>query len=131
MSTEGQKRQARQNVTRYAETKAQLRAIRSILGIDQLYSDEDINKPFVVITAVPALDLDDPIQRNLAAAHAIDAVSKLYHKPETRALPSGGGEDTERPLDVTPDGEVIRLTDEERARRIEDTKQGIRDNCKE
>jgi hypothetical protein len=32
---------------------------------------------------------------------------------------------------MTPDGEIVRLTDEERARRIEDAKQGIRDNCEE
>jgi predicted RNA polymerase sigma factor len=32
---------------------------------------------------------------------------------------------------MTPEGEVIRLTDEERARRIEDAKQGFRDNCEE
>lgn len=32
---------------------------------------------------------------------------------------------------MTPEGEVVRLTDDERARRIEDAKQGIKDNCEE
>ena len=32
---------------------------------------------------------------------------------------------------MTPEGEVIRLTDDERARRIEAAKQGIKDNCEE
>ena len=30
---------------------------------------------------------------------------------------------------MTPEGEVVRLTDDERARRIEDAKQGVKDNC--
>jgi hypothetical protein len=30
---------------------------------------------------------------------------------------------------MTPEGEVVRLTDDERAKRIEDAKQGIKDNC--
>ena len=32
---------------------------------------------------------------------------------------------------MTPEGEVIRLTDDDRAKHIEDAKQGIRDNCEE
>jgi hypothetical protein len=32
---------------------------------------------------------------------------------------------------MTPEGEVVRLTDDERARRIENAKQGIKDNCEE
>ena len=32
---------------------------------------------------------------------------------------------------MTPEGEVVRLTDEDRAKRIEDAKQGIEDNCEE
>ena len=32
---------------------------------------------------------------------------------------------------MTPEGEVVRLSDDERARRIEDAKQGVKDNCEE
>ena len=32
---------------------------------------------------------------------------------------------------MTPEGEVVRLTDDDRAKRIEDAKQGIKDNCEE
>ena len=32
---------------------------------------------------------------------------------------------------MTPEGEVVRLTDDDRAKRIEDAKQGIKENCEE
>lgn len=99
---EGQRRAARQNITRLGETKAQLRAIRAALGLKQLYSQAELARPFVVIVAVAKLDLEDPVQRNLAAAHAIDQVAQLYGRPAPRALPAEG-----EPVDVTPAGPVI------------------------
>jgi hypothetical protein len=58
-NADGQIREMRQHIQSHAETKAQLRALRS-LGIKTAYTSEELKKPFVVARVMFTGHSDDP-----------------------------------------------------------------------
>ena len=109
------------------------------------------NRPAEVIQGAPppANDPDtvrDDLQRQLDAfderrAQRDEAFAEHKQKDEVARIKKQNCETARKNLEklrrggnnayMTPEGEVIRLTDDERAKRIDDAKQGIQDNCEE
>jgi hypothetical protein len=110
---DGQRRQARQVGAQVCETKAQLRAIRAALGVEQAYSKEDALKPFVLPVLVPNPDMSNPQHANFMLAHATGHVETLFGRQ--RALPPAqetaveptSGDTYVRGTGEVIDGEVI------------------------
>lgn len=69
--------QARAVGLRLAESKAKNRAIRS-LGLQQVYSVQELAKPFVVFKATYVPDQSDPMVRQLVAQRALHGRQILY-----------------------------------------------------
>jgi hypothetical protein len=109
------------------------------------------NKPAELIQGAPP-PANDPaavsedLQRQLDAfderrAQRDEAFAEQKHKDEVARTKKQNCETARKNLAnlrrggnnayMTPEGEVIRLTDDDRAKHIEDAKQGIRDNCEE
>jgi hypothetical protein len=78
----------RQHMLALCETKARLRALRELLGLQQKYSLEDLSKPFVIPKLVPHLDPNDPETKSALIATALGQTPQLYGKP-TEILGSG------------------------------------------
>lgn len=75
--------QARAMGLRLAESKAKNRAIRS-LGLQQVYSVQELAKPFVVFKASYVPDMSDPVVRQMVAQRALHGRQVLY--PSLRAV---------------------------------------------
>src|SRR6185295_13684583 len=82
----GQIREMRLHILGHAETKAQLRAIRS-LGIKTSYTVEELRKPFVVARLMWTGQTDDPQLRGIFAEKIADSMLS-----GRRALFGQGGE---------------------------------------
>jgi len=103
--TDRQLPRARQTILRVCETKAQLRAMRAVLGLKQAYTEDQARLPFVLTALVANLDLSNPVHANLAAAHALGdgVVQQLYGKPpRQQALPEGVDRKTGEVIDAEP-----------------------------
>lgn len=102
----GQLSQQRQDIVQLAESKAQNRVIRKLLGIRQKYTAEEIRKPFVLMRLVLVPDMSDPTTKLFVLANAYGATAALFGNPDfTRmilsAVPSEST-DTSRQLNVAP-----------------------------
>lgn len=83
--TPKQLQQARANVQENAETKAILRALRPVLGLQQVYKADDLRrKPFIIPKLVQHWDLSDPDQKRAAIAQSLGVGQRLFG-------PGGGG----------------------------------------
>jgi hypothetical protein len=82
-------REARTHILSNAETKAELRALRTLLHLKQTYTVEELRNPFVVPKLIPNLDPRDPDQKAALIDMALGRERQLYgHRPEpVRALP--------------------------------------------
>lgn len=82
--------EARRFIIELAESKAQNRAIRKLLGIRGKYKMTDIAKPFVVIRSVPLLDLTNPVVAEMATRFALGGTEALYghaaHQEDVRRI---------------------------------------------
>ena len=93
-SADDQIRELRQHILGHAETKARLRAVRSI-GIRSSYNPEELKKPFVVARLQWTGQSDDPVLRRefalKTADHMLGARNDLYGREPiaapARALP--------------------------------------------
>ena len=65
------------------ETKARLRALRELLGLQQKYTFADLSKPFVIPKLVPHLDPNDPETKTALIAAALGTTAALYGRPES------------------------------------------------
>lgn len=97
--------QEAKNIHQKAYTGAYLRAIRSALGINQTYSEEQLKKPFIITRMNFRPDFNDPAIRTMALHQGFSAMWELY----------GGGKRssmlTDDYVDVDPQsGEVIDQT---------------------
>lgn len=92
---DGEVKMQRKFILEHAETKARLRAIRS-MGVRTAYSRDDIKKPFVVARlAFTGRTEDAELRRDFArmsAAAALGAGSALYGQPAPQALPAPAGD---------------------------------------
>jgi len=120
---EGQIREMRGFIAAHAETKAQLRAIRS-LGIKTAYTREELSKPFVAAKLMFTGQSDDPQLRRLFAEKTADAMmggAAALYGGGSPALPAGapvvavtGAEPGPPPSAFDPHtGEVLEVPAEE------------------
>jgi len=90
---EGQIREMRLHIMAHAESKAQLRVIRS-LGLRPSYSREEFSKPWIVAKLMWTGESDDPALRRLFAEKQADAmlggVRSLYGDTAPAAAPEAG-----------------------------------------
>ena len=90
-SADNQIREMRLHIAAHAETKARLRAIRS-LGIRTAYTREELNKPFVVAKLMWTGATDDPVLRaeafRMRAAAMMGGMRALYGPGPQVALPA-------------------------------------------
>lgn len=77
--------QARGKILELCETKAGLRALRTLLSIKQKYTVEELSKPFVVPKLVPALDPSDPDQKAALIRMAEGGNRALFGPPAGEA----------------------------------------------
>lgn len=88
-SPDGQIREMRLHIMGHAETKARLRAIRS-MGIKTSYTPDELRKPFAVARLMATGHSNDPTLRREFArmqfAAGLDATTRLFGAP-TPALP--------------------------------------------
>ena len=86
--------QARSVIQELTETKAGLRATRTLLSLRQKYTVEELSRPFVVPKLVPNLDPSDPDQKQALIGMATGREHALFGpKP---------GEEVRELRDVTP-----------------------------
>lgn len=69
--------QARSRGHALAETKAKNRAVRS-LGLQQVYTETELDKPFVIFRATYQPDMSDPVVRQMVAQRALHGRQMLY-----------------------------------------------------
>lgn len=84
------------------ETKAILRAARAFLNIQTSYTEEELATPFLIATAVPDLDMNDPDVRRAVIDRAIGTTEALY--PGQPALP---------PMRPVVESEIINADEED------------------
>jgi hypothetical protein len=72
---------ARVHIAALAESKAQNRLRRVILGLQDAFTEDEIKLPFVVLKMVP--DPSDPIMRQLIMRQGIGAETMLFPQSET------------------------------------------------
>lgn len=93
-SPDGQIREMRLHIVGHAESKARLRAIRS-LGVRSAYKDDELKKPFVVAKMAWTGQSDDPELRRAFALKQADAMlgghRALYGDAPAAALPPVSG----------------------------------------
>lgn len=75
--SEARVRQARSRGLALAETKSKNRAIRS-LGLQQVYTARELQKPFLIFRAVYQPDMSDPVIRQMVAERALHGRKTLY-----------------------------------------------------
>jgi hypothetical protein len=110
--TAGMLRQQREHILSLAESKAMLRAARTLLNLKAKYTVEELGRPFVIPKLVAALDPSDPDQKKalielaaqgdrvLFGAPPADPMRSLKDvTPSTPALPAA--RDAESPVEPT------------------------------
>lgn len=70
--------QWRKNMVHRAETGAKLRVIRSLIGMKSTYTQNELQKPFVIATVDFAPDYRDQQVKNLAIRQGLQAMGALY-----------------------------------------------------
>lgn len=78
---------ARQNGNEVCETKAMLRALRT-LGIQQAYTVDELKKPFLIVRFSFTPDMADPAIKALVTQQAMSGIGALYSTPTMGALPA-------------------------------------------
>jgi hypothetical protein len=112
----------RQHMIALCETKARLRALRELLGVQQKYSLADLLKPFVIPKLVPHLDPNDPETKSALIATALGQTPQLYGKsPEM--LSAGQLPPEQMPPIKQVDGERLNGEDETGASDDDDSEQ--------
>lgn len=84
-------RKMREHGCAMAESKAINRAVRLALSLPQKLTRDELHRPFVTLTLVPALDMTDPEVRRMVAAKALGLERLLFGagrppSPETMTL---------------------------------------------
>lgn len=74
--------QQRRDIVQLAESKAQNRVIRKLLGIRQKYTADEILKPFVLMRLVLVPDMNDPATKLFVLANAYGATAALFGNPD-------------------------------------------------
>ena len=69
---------ARMHVCANAESKAQNRVRRAILGLQSSFSKSELQLPFVILTLVPVIDMNDPVIRRIVAMQQLGVSAELY-----------------------------------------------------
>jgi hypothetical protein len=99
----GQLLQIRANLEQLAETKAQNRVLRALLGVQTKYTGADLAKPFVVPQMLYRPDVTDPMQLERVRLEGSRAAEDLYGSPlsstargSVAALPSPETSGSER-----------------------------------
>ena len=88
------------------ETKAMLRMVRALLGIQSKYNKADFDKPFAVPHIVYSPDYSDPNVREVVTARNAGNVAALYGASDQNALPPLGNDfDAAEDEDVIIDGD--------------------------
>lgn len=77
---------ARANGNEVCETKAMLRAIRT-LRIQQSYTVDELKKPFLIVRFSFTPDMDDPEIKKAVTLQAMSGIGSLYAAPSAGALP--------------------------------------------
>lgn len=85
--TANQLPKARQNGNEVCETKAMLRALRT-LGIQQAYTVDELKKPFLIVRFSFTPDMADPEIKKLVTQQAMSGIGALYATPTMGALPA-------------------------------------------
>jgi len=75
-------RQRRAHMDTIAESCAQNRVIRSLLGMKAAYTPQELRRPFRIRRISFAPDLTDPQVKQMVIAAALGAVNRLYSPPE-------------------------------------------------
>lgn len=68
----------RKNASERAQTGANLRVIRALLGIKGTYSKAELSKPFVVPTVIFSPDFTDPTVRNAMLQQGINSIGNMF-----------------------------------------------------
>ena len=85
--TPGQLIKKRQKGAAHCESSAKARVIRQLLGI-RTYSQEEQNRPFVVVTLAWIPPVGNAEVDKMIAAAELGIVSQVYGRPAQRALPA-------------------------------------------
>lgn len=70
-------------------TRAILRAARGALGLKTSYSPEELQKPFLVASSVPAFDMNDADTKRMVTQAALGAMYGLYPPPQPQSAMPG------------------------------------------
>jgi len=102
--TDGQVKAQRSKGNEICETKAMLRAIRSI-GIRQKYSVDELKKPFLAVRFTFTPDMSDPEIKKLVTEQAMRGSTMLFGStpPPALAAPDFSAGDDDDPTDPTPE----------------------------
>jgi hypothetical protein len=95
--------QIREHILGIAETKAQNRVIRKLLSLKQVYTQAELDRPFVIPRLLYRPDLTDPMALERAQIDGRRAATELYGQPRfsstegrelpgAEPLPGGSGE---------------------------------------
>lgn len=87
MASVNQLNQARARGNEICETKAMQRAIRA-LGIKQVYTVDELKKPFLIVRFSFTPDMSDPEIKKLVTERAMSGMGQLYAPPPAAALPA-------------------------------------------
>lgn len=90
--------QKRKNMLKLCEAGAMNRVLRSLLGIKQAYTTEELQKPFVMVRIVFRPDFSDKEVRARMLDASIKAMTGLYGGDAISQVPKPEAE----PIDVTP-----------------------------
>lgn len=85
--TPNQLAQARSRGNEICETKAMQRAVRS-LGIRQVYTVDELKKPFLIVRFSFTPDMNDPAVKLEVTRMAMSGIGALYQPPAAPALPA-------------------------------------------
>lgn len=88
--TPGDLAKSRQNILQLAESKAQNRVIRALLGVNPSYTLEELTSGFVLMRLQFVPDMSDPMIKMLVTAQHIGAVEALYGGGQAMKMLMGG-----------------------------------------
>lgn len=123
-TSEREVRELRMHIVSHAETKARLRAIRS-MGIRTSYDEDELAKPFFAAQVVVTGHSEDPVVRRefsrMLMANALAGTAQLYGPPPAAALeepprlpapPVGGADVDDDDEEIDPETGEVRARDE-------------------
>jgi hypothetical protein len=85
--SDAQARQYRQFADEQTEAKAILRAARGFLGIKTSYSQDELQKPFLIARSVFSPDLSDPDIKRMYIEQQMSAQQSIYTGPALPSMP--------------------------------------------